>query len=78
MAKRLPSNVYHSRRKGGFWWSWNGRPEGSVHVTFSRAIAYGAERDDDGQEWGGTPFQGAHGACYPSRIAALVADYIDA
>ena len=77
MSKRLPSNVYYTRRNGGMYVSWDGTPEGPVSYTYSRDIAWNPEltRDDDGYEWETTPFQGADGRCYTNRVIRLAAKY---
>jgi hypothetical protein len=69
---KLPAGVYYSRRNGGLWVSWNGRPEGQVYYTYDRETAYGGEGD---LPWASTPYQGADGACRLSHIIRLAAEY---
>lgn len=75
----LPADVYYTARNGGMYVRWNGRPEGSVSITHSKAVAYGlvdeSGMDDDGFSWQHTPYQGADGSCRRSRVVEMAAKY---
>lgn len=79
---KLPSDVTFTRRNGGMWVKWNGRPEGQVYVTHSRDVAYGRVdengEDDQGFSWQATPYQGASGSCRRTEIVKLAAEYLGA
>lgn len=73
-SKRLPAGVHYSRRDGGMWVSWDGRPEGAIWVTHSRDVAYGAEYGPTGETWRHTGYQGADASCRWDRVIRLAAD----
>jgi hypothetical protein len=78
--QKLPDGVHYTPRNGGMYVSWNGRPEGSVWITWSKDVAYGrvdaTGHDVEGFKWDATPYQGASGGCSRSRIIKLAADYV--
>lgn len=71
--RRLPKDVHYSRREGGMWVSWNGRPDGAVWVTYCKEVAHGADYGPNGETWLPTGYQGADGSCRLGRILRLVA-----
>ena len=79
-SKKLPDGVTYTRRHGGMYVSWNGRPEGQVYITHSRDVAVGhvddAGEDDQGFHWQITPYQGADGSCRRTTIVRMAADYL--
>jgi hypothetical protein len=78
-ARKLPGDVYYTARNGGMYVRWNGRPEGGVSITHSKAVAYGLVDenglDDDGFRWQRTPYQGADGSCRRAEVIRLAAEY---
>ena len=77
--RKLPTDVYYTARNGGMYVRWNGRPEGQVSITSSKAVAYGLVddngMDEDGYRWQPTPFQGADGSCRRAEVIRLAAGY---
>jgi hypothetical protein len=73
--QKLPGDVYYTRRNGGMYVRWNGRPEGLVSYTYERDRAYGRNNDLAWDGWTMTPFRGADGLCHTSRIIAMAANY---
>jgi hypothetical protein len=76
---KLPADVYYTPISGGIYVRWNGRPEGQVSITHSKAVAYGLidenGMDDDGFGWQGTPYQGESGRCRLAEVIRLAAEY---
>lgn len=74
---KLPAGVYYTARNGGMYVRWNGRPEGQVSITHSKAVAHGLVdgEDDDGFAWQATPFQGADGSCRRAKVVEMAAKY---
>jgi hypothetical protein len=83
-STKLPNGVHYTRRNGGMYVRWDGRPEGQVYTTYDRPVAYGGDDNftcDNPQAgmttdgWAMTPFQGADGSCCLARVIEMAAKY---
>lgn len=66
----LPPNVFYHAK--GMWFSWDGKPEGKVCVTYCKNCAHGKDEETWTGPWWSTPFCGEDGRCQPRVIGDLV------